>query len=105
MAKKMVKPKELVDSLKVRLPPFGVVEEVEAVSECILHDGIACIRLEHEIHLHWFASDARLLHPIQHFLSMFPDRGLQSSNARNREKRVQGPAPPPMKVVVECTRH
>ena len=83
MAKKMVKRKKHVDSLKVRLTPFGVVKEVEAVSECILNDGIACIRLEHEIHLHWLASDARLLHPTQYFVRVFPDGGLQLPNTGN----------------------
>lgn len=96
MAKKMVKRKKHVDSLKVRLTTFGVIEEVEAVSECILNDGIACICLEHEIHLHWLASYTRPLHPNQHFVRVLPDSRLQFPNTGNGEKGVQGPAPPPM---------
>jgi hypothetical protein len=83
MAKEMVKRKKHVDSLKVRLTPFGVVKEVEAVSECVLNDGIARICLEHEVHLHWLAGDARPLHPTQHFVRVFLDGGLQFPNTGN----------------------
>lgn len=79
----MVKRKKHVDSFKVRLTPFGIVKEVKAVSECILNDSIACLRFEHEIHLHWFASDARELHHTQHFVRVFPDGGLQFPNTGN----------------------
>ena len=105
MAEQMIEREEHVDGFKVGPPPLRVVEEVKAVPECILHDGVARIRLEHEIHRYGLARDARLLHPTQHFVRVLADRGLYFPNAGDGEKGVQGPAPLAMHVVVEGTRH
>jgi len=80
MAKKMVEREEHIDSLETMLSAFRVVKEVEAVSECILNDGIACVRLEHGVHLYRLTSHVRPLHSAQHFVRMFSDGGLQFPN-------------------------
>lgn len=77
VAEEMVQCKEHIHSLEVRLAKLGVVEEVEAVSEGILDDGIACICLEHDVHLYGLASNAGLFHPTQYFVRVVSDGGLE----------------------------